>query len=82
MQVTNGERGDLIDALALAIEFCQSLIDSNLPIERPSPPQDRGRVKFFRPLTKRDAADYAEWSGQIKRFRRLRRRLLAEEKAA
>jgi len=69
MLLTNGQRGDLIDGLEMAIEFCRSLIGSNLPPSR-------------RNWTQEDHDNFAEWDGQHKRFRKLRRAYLAEERLA
>jgi hypothetical protein len=71
MNLTNGQRGDLIDAFEMAIEFCNSLINSNLP------PRNWPKV-----WTQEDRDNRAEWSGQLKRFRKLRRAYLAEERRA
>jgi len=69
MNLTNGQRGDLIDALEMALEFCESLLDANLPPSR-------------RNWTTEDSEHFAEWSGQRTRYRKLRRAFLAEEKRA
>ncbi len=69
MLLTNGQRGDLIDALEYAIEFLDSLVDSNLPPSRRNWDQD-------------DKDNFAEWDGCRKRYRKLRRAYLAEEKRA
>lgn len=67
--LTNGHRADLIDALEVAIEDRETMIDSNL---RKDPKHDSGQ----------DSADRAEWTGQIKRFREMRQFLHAEENKA
>jgi hypothetical protein len=69
IRLTNAERGDLIDALELASEFAQSMINSHLPSRRQDWTQD-------------DRDNFAEWTGQVKRYRKLRDRYLAEEKLA
>ena len=69
MLLTNAQRGDLIDALAWAIEILDSMIDSNLPPSR-------------RNWTKDDKDDFEEWNECRKRYRKLRRAYLAEEKRA
>jgi hypothetical protein len=71
MLLTNGQRGDLIDALDMAMEFCESLLNSNLP--------PRNWPDLW---TQEDRDNQSEWSGQLKRFRKLRRAYLAEEKRA
>jgi hypothetical protein len=66
--LTNGQRGDLIDALEIAVRDRQSLI--NLLVRRQSN------------WDARDKANFAEWDAQRKRFWKLRRAYLAEEKRA
>lgn len=67
--VTNADIANAIEALQIAIEDRESFIDSQLP-----------------PTLKNwDLADqehYESWSGQLKRFRALRKKLLAIERAA
>lgn len=69
MLLTNGQRGDLIDALEIAIETLRSYIDSNLPPTRSHWNQE-------------DKDNYSEWSTQRKRFTKLRRGYLKEERTA
>jgi hypothetical protein len=69
MILTNGQRGDLIDALEIAVRDRQSLITSHLP-----PRQSNWDT--------RDKANFAEWDAQRKRFWKLRRAYLAEERRA
>jgi len=69
MILTNAQRGDLIDALEIAIANRKAMIDSNL---RPSP----------KDWNESDREDFAEWSSQRRRFHKLRKRLLAEEKSS
>ena len=59
MRITNAERADLIDALQLAAETLEDLLDSD----------DHARE------------DVRAYHGQIRRYRALRKRLLAEERA-
>jgi hypothetical protein len=70
IRLTNAERGDLIDALELASEFAQSMINSHLPSRRQDWTQD-------------DRDNFAEWTGQVKRQvaagRELRHVFTAEE---
>jgi len=67
--LTNGERADLIDAFAEAIESLESMIDSTLPPRRADD-------------TRLDRENRDDWSGKVKRYRALRKRYLKEEKKA
>lgn len=69
MNLTNAQRGDLIDALHLAGNLLDSLIESELPRRR-------------RDWTPKDRQQYADWDGRRGRYRKLRRAYLAEEKRA
>lgn len=72
MILTNRQRGDLIDALGIAIENLRSYISSNLP---PKPHVANAR----RHWTQEDKDNYVEWNGQIERFTKLRKAYLKEE---
>lgn len=67
MILTNAQRANLIDALTIAIEDRMVLIDSMMPPRR-------------KEWSAKDKRDFAEWDAQIKRFRKLRRSYLFEEK--
>jgi hypothetical protein len=69
MILTNAQRGDVIDALEIAIEDRASMIHSNLPPRRKN-------------WSAEDKEDFAEWNGQWERFRKLRRAFLRVEKKA
>ena len=66
---TNGDRADLIEALKFAISCQLSMIDCNL---LPDPKEDEPE----------DAENRALWTDQVRRWRGLRRKLLAEERRA
>jgi hypothetical protein len=68
-QLTNGERAALIDALKWASAMLHSIVDCNLPKDPKDDEPD-------------DAEERALRTAQIKRYRKLRRRLLAEEQRA
>lgn len=63
------------EACQIAIEDSHCLIDSNLP------PGGKGK-KQRKAWTQQEREDYDEWTERIKRFRELRNKLLAIEKAA
>lgn len=67
--------GNAIDATDAAIESVESMIDSNLPL---GGMQKRKRNSW----SQEDRDSYEEWSGQVKRFYALRKKLLAIERAA
>lgn len=69
MRLTNGMRGDLIDALQVAIEDVASQMRSNVPPNR-------------RDWNKAERINFEEWQGQKKRWTKLRRAYLKEEKEA
>jgi hypothetical protein len=68
MKLTNGQLADLIDALKVAIDDRRSMIRSNLP-------------PIVLHWKKSEWEDFEEWTGQLLRFRRLRRTLLKENES-
>jgi hypothetical protein len=73
--LTIADIGNCIEALHVAIEDLRCLIDSNMP------PGSHGK-KQRKAWTQEERDDYNEWSDQIKRFSKLRKKLLAIEKDA
>lgn len=69
MYLTNAQRADLIDALHAAAEYIDSDLGSNFP-------------PFRRDWTKAEHLRFSELDSQRKRFRKLRRAYLAEERNA
>jgi hypothetical protein len=72
MLLTNGQRGDVIDALKAAMEFYTGWISSETIDGDPA--TARGGAL--------DSARVTEMLAQVKRWRALRRHYLAEEKLA
>ena len=69
---TNAERGDLIDALQLAIKQLKTTLRANFSA---LVFKDRGRG-----LDDSQREDWVEWRAQIYRYRKLRQQLLSEER--
>jgi hypothetical protein len=73
--MTIADIGNVIEACEIAIENARCLIDSNTM----SGPKGK---KYRKTWSQEDRDNYDEWSEQIERFRQLRKKLLAIEKAA
>lgn len=71
-RLTNAQIGDLIDGLANAIENNRVLISSNMP------PKTVPRKLW----SQEDKDLFEEWRSQIRRWRELRKLLLAHERRA
>jgi hypothetical protein len=69
LYLTNAERADVIDALDLAVDWIDSDLRSNFP-------------PFRKDWSKHERDHFEELGAQRKRYRKLRRAYLAEEKRA
>jgi len=72
LRLTNGQVADLIDGLQTAIDNNRALLDSNMP------PSSVARKAW----SQEDKDLFNEWTAQIRRWRKLRKLLLAHERAA
>jgi hypothetical protein len=69
MRMTNGQRADLIEALRKAVILIRSTMNAELPVDPADDEPD-------------NAENRALWTDEMRRYRQLRRKLLAEEKRA
>jgi hypothetical protein len=72
VKLTNGQVANLIEALTVAIDNNKCFIDSNIP------PKSVPREAW----SKEDKETFAEWTAEMRRWRKLRKLLLGHERAA